>query len=233
MHTLPTDPHLAPPFRAPGVLAGVIVAHATILGLILAAPRTAPPPALPSPIHVRLIETAAETPPPVPAPPPPAVAPPRPPQSVPAPTPPVAAAPSTAPQAIPEPVPALPPAEPVASPAAAALPATPQPVPPPAPPLPPVVQPRFDAAYLDNPRPPYPGVSRRMGEEGEVRLRVQVDPAGLARHVEIQQGSGYPRLDQAALDTVRQWRFVPARQGDQPIAAWVIVPIQFTLRSQP
>lgn len=98
---------------------------------------------------------------------------------------------------------------------------------------PPVVQPRFDAAYLDNPRPPYPGVSRRLGEEGEVRLRVQVDPAGLAQQVEIQQGSGYPRLDQAALETVRQWRFVPARQGDQPVAAWVIVPIQFTLRSQP
>jgi protein TonB len=95
------------------------------------------------------------------------------------------------------------------------------------------MQPRFDAAYLDNPRPPYPSVSRRMGEEGEVRLRVRVDPAGLAQQVDIQQGSGYPRLDQAAQDTVRQWRFVPARQGDQPVAAWVIVPIQFTLRSQP
>ncbi len=228
MHTLSTDLRFAPPFRAPGVLAGVLAMHAVILGLILAAPRTPPPPVLPSPIHVRLIEAATESSAPVPAPPP-AVTPPRPPQPARAPSPPVAVAPPTAPQPAAEPVPALRPAEPVAPPAAPAAPAPPQPAPVP----PPVVQPRFDAAYLDNPRPPYPGVSRRLGEEGEVRLRVRVDPAGFAQRVEIQQGSGYPRLDRAALDTVRQWRFVPARQGDQPVAASVIVPIQFTLRSQP
>lgn len=228
MPTLYTDLRFAPPFRAPGVLAGVIALHAAILGLILAAPPT-PAPALPSPIHVRLIETAAEPRAPAPPPPSPVVAPPRPPQPVPAPTPPVSTAPSTTPQPPAELVPALRPAEPIAPPASAPVPAPPQAAPAP----PPVVQPRFDAAYLDNPRPPYPGVSRRQGEEGEVRLRVRVDPAGLAQQVEIQQGSGYPRLDQAALDTVRQWRFVPARQGDQPVAASVIVPIQFTLRSQP
>ena len=227
MYTLSTDLRFDPPFRAPGVLIGVIAMHAAILGLILVAPSTAPPSVLPSPIHVRLIETAAEPPAPAPTPPTPAITPPRPPQPVRAPSPPVAVAPPTAPQPAAAPVPALRPAEPVAPPAAPAAPAPPQPAPPP------VVQPRFDAAYLDNPTPPYPGVSRRLGEEGEVRLRVRVDPAGIAQQVEIQQGSGYPRLDQAALDTVRQWRFVPARQGDQPVAAWVIVPIQFTLRSQP
>ena len=229
MHTLSTDLRFTPPFRAPGVLAGVIAMHAVILGLILAAPRTPPASVPPSPIHVRLIEAAAKPPAPVPALPPPVVAPPRPPQPVPAPTTPVATDSSTPTLPAADPVLAPLPAEPVAPPTAAAAPAPPQPAPAPTP----VVQPRFDAAYLDNPRPPYPSVSRRLGEEGEVRLRVQVDPAGLAQQVEIQQGSGYPRLDQAALDTVRQWRFVPARQGNQPVAAWVIVPIQFTLRSQP
>ncbi|MEW6591746.1 MAG: energy transducer TonB, partial [Pseudomonadota bacterium] len=96
---------------------------------------------------------------------------------------------------------------------------------------PPLVQPRFNADYLDNPKPPYPSISRRMGEEGEVRLRVQVDAAGNAQQVEIERSSGYPRLDQAALDTVKRWRFVPARQGEQAVAAAVIVPIQFTLRN--
>ncbi|MDO9466155.1 MAG: energy transducer TonB [Thiobacillus sp.] len=229
MHTLSTDLRFAPPFRAPGMLAGVIAMHAVILGLILAAPHTPPAPILPSPIHVRLIETAAEPPAPVTGPPPPVVTPPRPPQPVRAPSPPVAVAPPTAPQPAAAPVPAVRPAEPVAPLAAPAPIAPPQPAQAPTP----VVQPRFDAAYLDNPRPPYPSVSRRMGEEGEVRLRVQVDPAGLAQQVDIHQSSGFPRLDQAAQDTVRQWRFVPARQGDQPVAAWVIVPIQFTLRSQP
>ncbi|MDP2267323.1 MAG: energy transducer TonB, partial [Thiobacillus sp.] len=99
-----------------------------------------------------------------------------------------------------------------------------------APPLP-VTQPRFNADYLDNPKPPNPSASRRMGEEGEVRLRVHVDTAGQAQQIEVYRSSGFPRLDQAALDTVKQWRFVPARQGDQPIPAWVIVPIQFSLRS--
>jgi protein TonB len=93
------------------------------------------------------------------------------------------------------------------------------------------VAPRFNAEYLDNPKPAYPSISRRMGEEGEVRLRVYVDTAGAAQHVEIERSSGFPRLDQAALETVKRWRFVPARQGSQPVAAWVIVPIQFTLRS--
>lgn len=228
MYTLSTDLRFAPPFRAPGVLAAVIAMHAAILGLILAAPRIPPAPVLPSPIHVRLIETTAEPLAPVTAPPPPVVTPSRP-QPARAPSPPVAPALSAAPQSVAEPVPAPRPTEPFAPVAAPAPIAPPQPAPAP----PPVVQPRFDAAYLDNPRPPYPSVSRRMGEEGEVRLRVQVDPAGLAQQVEIQQGSGYPRLDQAALETVRQWRFVPARQGDQPVAAWVIVPIQFTLRNPP
>ena len=228
MHTLSTDLRFAPPFRAPGVLAGVIAMHAVILGLILAAPRTPPTPIAPNPIHVRLIETAAEAPAPVPSPLPVAT-PPRPPQPARAPAPPVAVAPPTAPQPAAESVQTMRQAEPVTPAAAPAAPTPSQPASPP----PAVVQPRFDAAYLDNPSPPYPSVSRRMGEEGEVRLRVRVDPAGLAQQVDIHQSSGYPRLDQAAQDTVRQWRFVPARQGDQPVAAWVIVPIQFTLRSQP
>ncbi len=109
---------------------------------------------------------------------------------------------------------------------------TPAPVeaPKPAPPLP-VIQPRFNADYLDNPKPPYPSISRRMGEEGEVQLRVSVDAGGNVQQIEIHRGSGYPRLDQSALQTVRRWRFVPARQGNQPVSSWVIVPIQFSLRS--
>lgn len=100
----------------------------------------------------------------------------------------------------------------------------------PTPPLP-VTQPRFSVEYLYTPQPPYPSMSRRMGEEGEVRLRVQVDPSGNAQQIEVYRSSGFSRLDQAAQDTVKQWRFVPARQGDQTVAAWIIVPIQFSLRS--
>jgi protein TonB len=93
------------------------------------------------------------------------------------------------------------------------------------------VPPNFNAAYLNNPPPAYPVTARRMGQQGKVILRVLVNPAGTADKVELRTSSGFDRLDDAALDAVRRWRFVPARQGDQPVTAWVLVPIVFTLES--
>ena len=92
-----------------------------------------------------------------------------------------------------------------------------------------VVLPRFDAAYLHNPPPVYTPLARRMGEQGRVFLRVLVAADGVAQQVELKTSSGSPRLDHAALDTVKRWRFVPARQDDQPVSAWVLVPISFAL----
>jgi protein TonB len=94
-----------------------------------------------------------------------------------------------------------------------------------------VIPPRFDAAYLQNPPPDYPSLSRRLGEEGRVLLRVLISPEGLPRDIQLQTSTGYPRLDQAALQTVRRWRFVPAMRGDEALAAWVLVPIRFNLES--
>lgn len=102
---------------------------------------------------------------------------------------------------------------------------------PPAPPPPPLTPPSFNAAYLNNPAPSYPALSRRIGEEGRVLLRVHVSEQGLATQVQLRTSSKHPRLDEAALEAVRRWRFVPARRGDQPVAAWVLVPISFSLRS--
>jgi len=237
MRTLPADFRFVPPRHSPGVLAGVILVHAGILAMILAMPRATKPVTPPAPLYVRLIEPAVEQREPTPRPQQPKAIPPQPPQKQALPPPPVLAATRPAPR--PDPVPVLearrpdpvepPRPDPQSAPAPAAV---ANEAPRPAPPLPlPLVQPRFNADYLDNPKPPYPTLSRRMGEEGEVRLRVYVDPAGNAQQVELLRTSGHPRLDQSALETVKRWRFVPARQGDQPVAAWVIVPIQFTLRS--
>lgn len=92
-----------------------------------------------------------------------------------------------------------------------------------------VVAPRFDAAYLNNPAPVYPVASRRLNESGRVLLRVQVSEQGLPLQVQLHQTSGHARLDQAAQEAVRRWRFVPARRGDVPVSEWVIVPITFSL----
>ena len=89
----------------------------------------------------------------------------------------------------------------------------------------------FDAAYLNNPAPAYPLISRRQGEFGKVLLLVQVTPHGTAAQVEIKQSCGFPRLDEAALEAVRKWHFVPARHGDVAVAASVVVPLSFKLNS--
>lgn len=94
-----------------------------------------------------------------------------------------------------------------------------------------VIGARFDADYLDNPKPVYPHASRRLGEQGRVLLRVYVSAQGLAEKIELKLTSGFNRLDQAAQEAVMRWRFVPARRGDETIAAWVQVPINFQLDS--
>lgn len=91
-------------------------------------------------------------------------------------------------------------------------------------------QPRFDADYLDNPKPVYPAISRRLNEQGRVMLRVHVAADGNATEVQLHASSGSSRLDQSAFDAVRRWKFVPAKLGKDPVAAWVLVPIAFTLK---
>lgn len=117
-------------------------------------------------------------------------------------------------------------------------PAPPAPAPIAAPPTPPAPvapittsQPIFNADYLDNPAPAYPALSRRMREQGRVILRVLVNTAGQADDVLVRTSSGSNRLDDTARETVRRWRFVPARRGSEAVPAWVLIPISFRLES--
>ncbi len=91
--------------------------------------------------------------------------------------------------------------------------------------------PRFGVAYLNNPKPKYPSLSRRAGEEGRVLLRVLVNADGIPETVEISSTSKFERLDNAALVAVKQWRFVPAKKNNVPMSAYVTVPINFSLKS--
>jgi protein TonB len=209
--------------------AAVAAAHVAILGLLAVAIPSERLAELSRPIAVRLIELAPEAPPPRPKPPPPLPKPPpRPKPATPvlAPPPvlavaslvesPVAASFTVAPQ----------PPAPVSAPAIVAAP-TPAPAPAPA-----LIDARFDADYLDNPKPLYPHASRRLGEEGKVVLRVFVSAEGDAKQVEVKHSSGFQRLDLAAEKAVARWRFVPARRGEQAVTAWVVVPIVFSLDNE-
>ena len=89
---------------------------------------------------------------------------------------------------------------------------------------------RGAAPHGDNPKPVYPYAARRRGQEGRVLLHVEVSAAGAAGAISVAKSSGYPRLDRAALKTVRRWRFIPAQRNGNAVPAQVTVPIRFSLQ---
>ncbi|MDI1308670.1 MAG: energy transducer TonB [Methylotenera sp.] len=96
----------------------------------------------------------------------------------------------------------------------------------------PIVEPpRFGAAYLNNPAPDYPKMARRLGQEGRVLLKVLVAENGIAETVALATSSGFDKLDEAAIEAVKKWSFIPAKRSDQPISAYVLVPVKFSLKN--
>ena len=178
----------------------------------------------------------AEPPPPPPKPPEP-VKPPEPPKPTQPPkTPQPVLTPPPTPQppapATPEPPAVL--AAPTASVTAPVVPAAAPAPPPPAPPPPPaapakVELPSSKADYLHNPPPDYPRMSKRLGEQGKVVLKVLIGTDGAPQKVELVTSSGFERLDKSALDAAMRWRYVPGKRGGVAEAMWYQVPIQFTL----
>ncbi len=89
--------------------------------------------------------------------------------------------------------------------------------------------PSSEAHGLNNPKPAYPRLSRRLNEQGQVVIRVFVAADGSPQQGEIKTSSGFDRLDQEALRTVMHWRFVPGQRFGTPEAMWFNVPVNFVL----
>lgn len=154
--------------------------------------------------------------------------------------PPPAPAPAPAPLPVAKPTPDPAPQAPTAATTQVALAPLTQPVAPPAPPAPPVVVakaapaapvelPSTDADYLQNPRPAYPAISRKLREQGKVVVDVLIGADGSAQQAKVTASSGFDRLDAAALATVQRWRYVPGKKGGVATAMWFSVPINFVL----
>ena len=184
------------------------------------------------------VAVVSEVPPPPPSPP---IKPPPPPPATPvrpslAPTP-LALAPLPTPQ--PTQTPAAPPtiaaAAPVNAPVLATAPVAPVPsvvaVPAPSPPAK-VDMPTTVADYQAKSPPVYPAMSKRMGEQGRVVLRVLIGADGVPQQAEVQQSSGHGRLDRAAAEAVMRWRYVPGKRGGVPETMWFQVPIEFKLENE-
>ena len=170
-------------------------------------------------------------------PPPPSPSPPTPAQrAAPAPTP-LALAPLPTPQPTATPVapPTVAATAPVNAPVSATAPVAPAPsvVVPAAPAAPTKVDlPTTVADYQTKSPPVYPAMSKRMGEQGRVVMRVLIGADGVPQQAEVLQSSGHGRLDRAASDAVMRWRYVPGKRGGVPETMWFQVPIEFKLENE-
>ncbi|MEQ1591714.1 MAG: energy transducer TonB [Thiobacillaceae bacterium] len=122
-----------------------------------------------------------------------------------------------------------------------------EPVAPPPPPEPPVIAPpappapppqpagpvnlssELSVSCPVRPAPAYPALSKKMGEEGKVVLRVELDEAGRFATVRVVSSSGFSRLDEAALTAVKNWHCNPAQRNGQPVRAVALQPFNFIL----
>ena len=82
----------------------------------------------------------------------------------------------------------------------------------------------------DRAAPGYPLLSRRMGEAGIVLVRVELDEQGRVSSARVATGSGFARLDEAALAAVKTWRCNPAQRNGQAVRAVALQPFKFVLQ---
>lgn len=85
--------------------------------------------------------------------------------------------------------------------------------------------------FIQAPQPNYPTISRSLGEQGRVLLRVLINEFGKPEQVEISQSSGFGRLDAAARLAVLQALFSPHLENGRAITVLAEVPIVFELEA--
>ncbi len=89
------------------------------------------------------------------------------------------------------------------------------------------IMPRSDGR--SHPKPRYPEAARAEGREGTALLKVMILPTGAVGEAVVERSSGHPDLDQAAVDAVMKWTFLPARRGETPVSASIRIPVTFSL----
>lgn len=106
------------------------------------------------------------------------------------------------------------------------------PAPPPRPAGPVALSGELALTCPDRAPPTYPAISRRLGEEGKVILRVELDETGRIDRATVQTSSGFTRIDEAALATVKRWRCNPATRDGVAVRAAAIQPFNFVLEGR-
>ena len=93
------------------------------------------------------------------------------------------------------------------------------------------------AAHVDstkpNSEPFYPDSARAAGEQGTVLVDVLVRSSGHPSKFRVSQSSGYGDLDEAAVESVLNWHFVPATRDGDTVTDWATVKIVYQLPQAP
>jgi len=87
---------------------------------------------------------------------------------------------------------------------------------------------RIDSAF-PNPQPPYPPSAQLNGEAGTILVKVLVRPSGKPVRAEVASSSGFPDLDNAAVEGVLNWRYVPATRDGDTVSDWTTVKVVYQL----
>jgi protein TonB len=116
------------------------------------------------------------------------------------------------------------------------VPTTPQPQPPVGPvasvePRPPITLSPAHALLATHTTPDYPPLSRRLGEQGTLRLKLTITVQGAVADAMVVNSSGHPRLDEAAVSWVKtHWRYQPAMRGATPVPSTADAVVTFKLQ---
>lgn len=86
-----------------------------------------------------------------------------------------------------------------------------------------------EAKIKGNSSPVYPKKSRRLKEEGIIKVIFKVSPNGSASDVRVVQSTGYKRLDESALKFIKENKFIPATLGGIAIKTDHKLTITYTL----
>lgn len=102
----------------------------------------------------------------------------------------------------------------------------------PLPPQPVTLSDELSARCPERSPPDYPSLSMRMNEQGKVILRVELGEDGRVARAEVKTGSGYRRLDDAALNAVKTWRCNLSVRDGVAVRAVALQPFNFILEGR-
>jgi protein TonB len=85
--------------------------------------------------------------------------------------------------------------------------------------------------YQPDADPYYPSFSKRAGEQGEVVVRLIIDETGIVEEVALLRSSGFARLDRAATEIGKRYRFKPYNVNGNPARISTNLLIKFNLKN--